>query len=62
MSSRGILSNKLYVTIDIPFEKAWDDLSSEDQKQIVSENISIIDTDDLIAELEHRGFKCIKEE
>lgn len=62
MSSRGILSNKLYVTIDILFEKAWNDLSSDDQKQIVSENISLLDTDDLIAELENRGFECVKEE
>lgn len=62
MSSRGILSNKLYVTIDIPFEKAWGDLSSDDQKQIVSENISLLDTDELISELEHRGFKGIKKD
>lgn len=62
MSSRGILSNKLYVTIDILFEKAWNDLSSDDQKQIVSENISLLDADDLIAELENRGFECVKEE
>ena len=62
MSSRGIFSNKLYVTIDILFEKAWNDLSSDDQKQIVSENISLLDTDDLIAELENRGFECVNEE
>lgn len=62
MSNRGIMSNTLYVTIDIPFEKAWNDLSSDEQKQIVSENISLIDTDELIAELEDRGFTCIEED
>lgn len=62
MSSRTIFSNRLLVNIDIPFEDAWNDLTNDDRKQIVSENISLIDTDDLIAELEHRGFKYIKED
>lgn len=62
MSTRGVMSNKLYVNVDIPFEDAWNDLTNEDQKQIISENISLLNTDDLISELEHRGFKCIKED
>lgn len=61
MSRRGILSNKLYVSVDIPFEKAWDDLGADEQKQIVSENINLLDTDDLIWELESRGFCVAKE-
>lgn len=59
MSTRGFISNKLFVNVDIPFEDAWNDLTNDDRKQIVSENISLLDTDDLIAELEHRGFKYI---
>lgn len=62
MSTRGVMSNKLYVNVDIPFEDVWNDLTNEDRKQIISENISLLNTDDLISELEHRGFKCIKED
>lgn len=61
MSTRGIMTNRLYVTIEVPFENAWDDLDSDEQKDIVTSNISMIDTDKLIAELEYRGY-VIKEE
>ena len=56
MSSRGILSNKLYVTVDIEFEDAWNDLNADEQKNIVSSNIELLDDNDLIAELEYRGY------
>jgi hypothetical protein len=59
MSTRGVMSNRLYVNVDIPFEDAWNDLTNEDRKQIISENISLLNTDDLISELEHRGFSII---
>lgn len=61
MSNRGIMTNRLYVTIEVPFEDAWDDLDSDEQKNIVISNIGMIDTDALIAELECRGY-VVKEE
>lgn len=61
MSRRGIMSNRLYVTIDIPFENAWSDLSSDEQEEFVTSNIDMIDTDALITELEYRGY-IVKEE
>lgn len=62
MSSRGILSNKLYVEVKIPFQDAWEDLDSEEQKQLVSSNIDMISDDELIAELENRGYKVTENE
>ena len=56
MSRRGIISNNLYVNVDIKFDDVWDDLTSEDRQQIVSDNIDLIDTNSLITELENRGF------
>ena len=62
MSSRGILSNKLYIDVRIPFQDAWEDLDSEEQKKIVSSNIDMIDDDELIAELEYRGYNVTEKE
>ena len=62
MSYRGILSNKLFVDIRVPFQDVWDDLDNEEQKQIVSSNIDMIDDDELIKELEYRGYNVTKEE
>lgn len=61
MSTRGAISGKLYVSVDILFDEVWDDLTSEDQKQIVAKNIDLIDTSDLINELEQRGFAITEE-
>lgn len=62
MSSRGILSNKLYVEITIPFQDVWENLDSEEQKQIILSNIDMIDDDELISELEYRGYNITKNE
>lgn len=56
MSSRGILSNKLFVTIEVSFEDVWNDLSDDEQKEYVTSNIEMIDTNVLISELESRGY------
>lgn len=61
MSSRGIMTNKLYVSVEVQFDDVWYDLSSDEQKEIVTDNIDIIDTDTLITELESRGY-VVKEE
>ncbi len=61
MSRRGIITNKLYVSLEVRFDDVWDDLSSDEQKGIVTGNIDMIDTDALIAELERRGY-IVKEE
>ena len=61
MSKRGIITNKLYVSVEVRFDDVWDDLSSDEQKGIVTGNIDMIDTDALIAELERRGY-IVKEE
>ena len=61
MSIRGFLTNKLIVTIDVPFDDAWNDLSADEQEEIVTSNIGMIDTDALITELESRGY-VVKEE
>lgn len=62
MSYRGKLSNTLYADIRVPFQDVWDDLDSEEQKQIVSSNIDMLDDDELIKELEYRGYTVTKEE
>lgn len=62
MSSRGILTNNLYVNIQIKFDDAWNDLDSNEQKGIVSQNIDLIDDDELITELENRGYSVKEEE
>ncbi len=61
MSRRCFLSNKLFVTVEVPFDDAWSDLPSDEQEEFVTSNIGMIDTDALIAELEHRGY-VVKEE
>lgn len=61
MSRRGFLSNKLFVTVEVPFDDAWNDLSADEQEEFVTGNIDMIDTDALIAELESRGY-IVKEE
>lgn len=61
MSRRGFLSNKLFVTVEVPFDDAWSDLSADEQEEFVTGNIDMIDTDALIAELERRGY-IVKEE
>ena len=61
MSRRGFLSNRLFVTVEVPFDDVWDDLDSDEQKSIVTGNIDMIDTDELISELESRGY-VVKEE
>lgn len=61
MSRRGIMTNKLYVSVEVQFNDVWDDLSSDEQKEIVTNNIDIIDTNILITELESRGY-VVKEE
>ena len=61
MSRRGIMTNKLYVSVEVQFDDVWDDLSSDEQKEFVIDNIDIIDTDTLITELESRGY-IVKEE
>lgn len=61
MSRRGFLSNKLFVTVEVPFDDAWGDLSADEQEGFVTDNIDMIDTDALIAELERRGY-VVKEE
>ena len=61
MSKRGIITNKLYVSVEVRFDDVWDDLGSDEQKGIVTGNIDMIDTDALIAELERRGY-IVKEE
>lgn len=56
MSRRGILSNKLFVNVEVLFEDAWNDLTNDDQKQFLTQNMYLLDTDDLILELKDRGF------
>ena len=61
MSRRGFLSNKLIVTVEVPFDDVWDDLSADEQEEFVTSNIDMIVNDALIAELESRGY-VVKEE
>lgn len=54
--SRGIFSGKLYASVDIDFSSAFDDLSEKEQKSFITDNIGMIDDNDLIDELESRGY------
>lgn len=56
------MSNKIYVTVDIPFDKAWDDLTDNEKKEYLTSNIEMLDTDELISELESRGYTVSKDE
>ena len=56
MSRRCTFSNKIFVTIDVPFDDAWNDLSADEQEEYVTSNIAMIDTNVLISELENRGY------
>jgi hypothetical protein len=62
MSRRGILSNKLFVNVEVLFEDAWNDLTNDDQKQFLTQNMYLLDTDDLISELKDRGFNITNED
>lgn len=62
MSSRGFITNNLYVNVQIKFEDAWNDLDSNEQKEIVFQNIDLLDDNDLITELENRGYIVTKDE
>lgn len=55
------MSNNIYVTVDIPFDKAWDDLTDNEKKEYLTSNIEMIDTDELISELESRGYTVSKD-
>ena len=56
------MSNELFVNVEILFEDAWNDLSSNDQEQFLLQNINLLDTDDLISELKDRGFNVTNED
>ena len=60
--SRGLLSGKLYASVNIDFQDAFDDLSEQEQKRFITENIDKIDDSDLISELESRGYEINKDE
>ena len=51
-----MFSNKLFVSIEVPFDEAWNDLSADEQKEYVTSNVGMIDTNALISELESRGY------
>lgn len=62
MSRRGILSNKLFVNVEVLFEDAWNDLTNDDQKQFLAQNMYLLDTDDLLSELKDRGFNITNDD
>ena len=56
MSYKGIMTGKVYVSVDVDFSKVWDDLSSDEQKSVVQNNLDMLESSDLISELESRGY------
>ena len=58
---KGWITGKTYVSIDIEFDKAWDDLSEKEQHDIVLNNTDLLSDSELISELESRGY-LIKED
>lgn len=59
--SRDIFSGKLYASVEIDFRDAFDDLSEQEQKSFITENIEMVDDDFLINELESRGYEINKD-
>lgn len=53
---------KIDVNITLDFDNAWSELDYKQQQQVVLQNIDILSDDDLIDELESRGYYIIKEE
>lgn len=49
MSRRTMFNNNLLVTIEVPFDEAWNDLSADEQKEYVTSNVDMIDTNILIS-------------
>ena len=48
------------VNVEIDLMEAFNDLNSSDQKSFVNEVIELIEDDELIDELEKRGYKAVK--
>lgn len=59
---KGLFSGRTYVSVEIEFDKAWDDLSEDEQHNIVLGNIELLTDAELISELESRGYTCNEEE
>ena len=48
------------VNVEIDLMEAFNDLRSSDQKSFINEVIELIEDDELIDELEKRGYKAVK--
>lgn len=47
---------RLHASVEIDIQNAFDDLSADEQKEFLSDNIGILDNDILVDELESRGY------
>lgn len=47
---------RLHASVEIDIQNAFDDLSADEQKEFLSDNIGILDNDILVDELEARGY------
>lgn len=48
------------VNVEIDLMEAFNDLNSSDQRYFVNELIGLLEDDELIDELEKRGYKVVK--
>lgn len=48
------------INVEIDLMEAFNNLRSSDQKSFINEVIELIEDDDLIDELEKRGYKVVK--
>lgn len=52
--------SKLYASVEIDFQDAFDDLSDKEQKEFIEGNLGLVDFQSLISELESRGFTVVE--
>ena len=48
--------SKEVISVEVKFEDVWNFLNKDDKKEIIVSIMQLLDDDDLIAELEHRGY------
>lgn len=58
--SKGMFSGKLYASVEIDFQDAFDDLSEKEQKEFIEDNLVLADFQSLVSELESRGFTLVE--
>lgn len=55
---KGMYTGRTYVSVEIEFDTAWNELSEKEQHDIVLDNLGLLEDAELTSELESRGYTC----